>query len=136
MDGRLCDAGGLLEDLTDRVAKDAAIKQDDISPFFREFSQKFNGKTYMLTLDGDFHMAYYRTDVVKELGLSPPKTWDDYLAFAAAANGKDMNGDGKPDFGSCISKKRNAQAYWFILSVAAGSPGQGHVEGVFFDTAT
>jgi multiple sugar transport system substrate-binding protein len=127
---------GLLEDLSDRVAKDTAIKQDDISPFFREFSQKFNGKTYMLTLDGDFHMAYYRTDVAKELGLSPPKTWDDYLAFAAAANGKDMNGDGKPDFGSCISKKRNAQAYWFIYDLVGPMvQAKGTSEGVFFDTA-
>ena len=41
-------------------------------------------------------------------------------------NGKDLNGDGKADYGSCISKKRNAQAYWFITSVAGGfiqSPG-------------
>ena len=29
-----------------------------------------------------------------------------------------MNGDGTPDYGSCISKKRNAQAYWFITSIA------------------
>ena len=36
---------------------------------FREFYQKFDGKTYMLTLDGDFQMVYYRTDVLKELGL-------------------------------------------------------------------
>ncbi len=89
---------GLLEDLSDRVAKDDKIKQDDISPFFREFSQKFNGKTYMLTLDGDFHMAYFRTDVAKEIGMEAPKTWDEYLAFAAAAHGKDMNGDGKARF--------------------------------------
>ena len=90
----------------------------------------------MLTLDGDFHMAYYRTDVAKELGLSPPKTWDDYLAFAAAANGKDMNGDGKPDFGSCISKKRNAQAYWFIYDLVGPMvQAKGTSEGVFFDTA-
>ena len=31
-----------------------------------------------------------------------------------------MNGDGKADYGSCISKKRNAQAYWAILSIAGG----------------
>jgi multiple sugar transport system substrate-binding protein len=127
---------GLLEDLSDRVAKDQAIKQDDIAPFFREFSQKFNGKTYMLTLDGDFHMAYYRTDVAKELGLAPPKTWDDYLAFAKAANGKDMNGDSKPDFGSCISKKRNAQAYWFIYDLVGPMvQSKGTSQGTFFDTA-
>ena len=80
-----------------------------------------------IPLDGDFQMVYYRTDVLKELGLEPPKTWDDYLAIAKAANGKDMNGDGKPDYGSCISKKRNAQAYWFIYrSGRPDRPGQGH----------
>ena len=82
------------------------------APFFRDFSQTFNGKTYMITLDGDFQMVYYRTDVLQKLGMQPPKTWDDYLAIAKAAHGKDLNGDGKPDYGSCISKKRNAQAYW------------------------
>ena len=38
-----------------------------------------------------------------------------------------INGDGEPDFGSCIAKKRNAQSYWMISSVASGlSPGQGN----------
>jgi multiple sugar transport system substrate-binding protein len=126
---------GYLEDLSDRVAKDSALKVDDIGQFFREFSQKFNGKTYMITLDGDFQMAYYRTDVLEQLGMKPPKTWDDYLAIAKAAHGKDLNGDGKPDFGSCISKKRNAQAYWFITHIAAPYiQAKGTSEGVFFST--
>ena len=112
---------GYLEDLTDRVTKDAAIKQDDIGAVLPRFLQKLNGKTYTITLDGDFQMVYYRTDVLKEPGLQPPKTWDDYLAIAKAANGKDMNGDGKPDFGSCIAKKRNAQSYWFITRSPATS---------------
>ena len=128
---------GLLEDLSERVAKDTAIKQDDIAPFFREFSQKFNGKTYMLTLDGDFHMAYYRADVAKELGLEAPKTWDDYLAFAKAAHGKDMNGDGQGDYGSCIFKKRNAQSYFAIQTVAASYvQTHGTAQGFHFDGAT
>ena len=55
-------------------------------------------------------MAYYRTDLLKEAGLEPPKTWDDYLAIAEHFNGKDLNGDGKADYGSCIAKKRNAQS--------------------------
>src|SRR6185369_15870977 len=126
---------GLMEDLSDRVAKDAALKLDDIGLFFRDFSMKFGGKTYTITLDGDFQMVYYRTDVAKELGLSAPQTWDDYLAFAKAAHGKDMNGDGKPDFGSCIAKKRNAQSYWMVASVASGFiQSKGTSQGAFFDT--
>src|SRR4051794_39539343 len=91
-------AGGFLEDLTDRIAGDKDIKQDDVGGFFRDFSEKYSGKTYMVTLDGDFHMLYYRTDVFEAAGLKPPETWDDYLADAKALNGKDMNGDGQPDY--------------------------------------
>jgi multiple sugar transport system substrate-binding protein len=129
-------AGEYLEDLTPRVAADTAIKANDIAPFFRDFSQQYNGKTYMLTLDGDFHMVYYRTDVLKDAGVEPPKTWDDYVAAAKALNGKDMNGDGTPDYGSCISKKRNAQAYWFITAIAGSMlQSKGTSQGAFFNTA-
>ena len=69
--------------------------------------------------------------------MAPPKTWDDYLAIADHFNGKDLNGDGKADYGSCISKKRNAQAYWFISSVAGSFiQSQGTSQGAFFDTET
>ncbi|WP_191061155.1 ABC transporter substrate-binding protein [Geminicoccus harenae] len=126
---------GFLEDLTPRMEGDEALEQDDIAPFFREFSQKYAGKTYMMTFDGDFHMIFYRTDILEELGKQPPKTWEDYLDIAAAAHGKDMNGDGQPDFGSCIGKKRNAQGYWFLTSVAGGYiQAKGTSEGAFFNT--
>src|SRR5262249_31923621 len=111
---------GYLEDLTSRVQNDKDLQWDDVAPFFRNFSSTYQGKIYTIPLDGDFQMAYYRIDVLKDAGLEPPKTWDDYLAIAKALNGKDMNGDGKPDYGSCISKKRGAQAYWFIYSIAGG----------------
>jgi len=128
-------AGGFLEDLTARVAQDKDLKEDDVAAFFREFSQKYDGKVYMLTLDGDFHMMYYRSDIFAANGLKAPKTWDDYLAAAKALHGKDLNGDGTPDYGSCISKKRNAQAYWFITSIAGGFlQSKGTSQGAFFDT--
>ena len=127
--------GGFLEDLSGRVASDKEIMADDVAGFFRDFSQKYEGKTYMITLDGDFHMIYYRTDVLADAGLSPPVTLDDYMAVAKAVHGKDMNGDGTPDYGSCISKKRNAQAYWFITSIAGGMiQSKGTGQGVFFNT--
>jgi len=129
-------APGFLEDLTPRVAKDTKLRENDIAPFFREFSQKYAGKTYMVTLDGDFQMAYYRTDILAKLGKKPPQTWDDYLDIAKAAHGKDF-GDGKPVSGSCIAKKRGAQSYWMITSVAgAYLQAKGTSEGAFFDPAT
>ncbi|MEO1249567.1 MAG: extracellular solute-binding protein, partial [Pseudomonadota bacterium] len=46
--------GGLVEDLTDYVANDDKIDVDDIAPYFREYNQKIGGKTYLITVDGDF----------------------------------------------------------------------------------
>ena len=127
--------GGYLEDLTPRVDADKAIEQDDVGAFFRDFSEKYDDKIYMITLDGDFHMMYYRKDLLEEAGLEVPKTWDDYLAVAKALHGKDMNGDGTPDFGSCIGKKRNAQSYWFVTDVVGSmTQSKGTSQGTFFKT--
>ncbi len=124
---------GYLEDLTDRVAQDDQIQWEDIAPFFREFSATYNGRIYTIPLDGDFQMAYYRIDVLEANGLEPPRTWEEYLEVAKAVNGQDMNGDGEPDYGSCISKKRNAQAYWMAWSFAAAFlQSQGTSQGSFF----
>jgi multiple sugar transport system substrate-binding protein len=129
---------GYLEPLDDRIKADQQIKWDDIGPFFRDFSATYNGKIYTVPLDGDFHMAYYRSDILKDLGMDPPNTWDDYLAIAKAVTDKKLTTeDGKPVYGSCISKKRGAQAYWFITSIASAYiQSQGTSQGAFFDTET
>jgi multiple sugar transport system substrate-binding protein len=128
---------GYLEDLTPYVEKDASIEWDDIAPFFRDFSATYAGKDYTIPLDGDFHMVYYRSDVLKDAGLEAPKTWDDYLAVAKALNGKDMNGDGEADYGSCISKAKSQQSYWWILSIATPFiQSKGTAQGAFFNTDT
>jgi multiple sugar transport system substrate-binding protein len=128
---------GYLEDLTDRIAADPDIQWEDVGAFFRDFSATYNGRIYTIPLDGDFHMVYYRVDVLEQLGMEPPRTWDDYLAIAEAANGMDMNGDGEGDYGSCISKARSQQSYWWITSIAAPFiQTQGTSEGVFFDPET
>lgn len=70
-------------------------------------------------------------------GLNPPKTWDDYLDIAKTFHGRDLNDDGTPDYGSAISKKRGAQAYWFIHSIAASFiQSKGTEQGTFFHTET
>ena len=122
---------GYLEDLTDRIAADPSIEWDDIGPFFRDFSATYDGKTYTIPLDGDFHMVYYRSDLID----TPPTTWDEYLAIAEQFNGQDLNEDGEPDYGSCIAKAKGQQSFWWIISVAAGLlQNQGTGQGAFFDT--
>jgi multiple sugar transport system substrate-binding protein len=124
---------GYLEDLTAKVASDPVIQWNDVGPFFRDFSATFQGKVYALPLDGDFHMIYYRSDLIQ----TPPTTWDEYVTMAQQFQGKDLDGDGKPDYGSCISMKRGAQSYWFITSVASAYiQSQGTSQGAFFTTDT
>jgi len=126
---------GYLLDLTDRVKSDPQLDWNDISAFHRDFNATYNGKVYTIPLDGDFHMVYYRTDILEKDGVKPPATWDDYLTIAAKYNGQDLNGDGQPDYGSCIAKKKGAQSYWWIISVAAGLlQGKGTNDGAFFNT--
>ncbi|MER3480893.1 MAG: ABC transporter substrate-binding protein [Meiothermus sp.] len=128
---------GIMEDLTERIKSDREIQWEDIGAFFRNFSASYGGKTYTVPLDGDFQMVYYRTDVLQKLGMKPPQTWDDYLAIAKAANGKPLSADGKPIYGSCIAKKRNAQSYWMFTSILGGYvQSQGTKQGAFFDTTT
>src|SRR6267378_3118710 len=126
---------GYLEDLTDRVQKDSALQWNDIAPFFRDFSATFKGKVYTIPLDGDFQMVYYRKDLFQKDNIQPPATWDDYIAAAKHFQGKDLNGDGKNDYGSCLAMKRSAQSYWAWLSIAAAYiQSQGTKQGAFFDT--
>ena len=128
---------GFLEDISSRVQSDANLKWNDIAPFFRDFSASYQGKTYTVPLDGDFMMVYYRSDLLKKDGVQPPATWQDYLSIAQRYNGKDLNGDGKADYGSCIAKKRSAQSYWMFLAIAGSYlQTQGTSQGAFFDSAT
>lgn len=130
-------APGYLEALDERIANDPPLEWNDIAPFFREFSTTYNSKTYTIPLDGDFQMVYYRSDLLEQAGLTPPKTWDDYLEIAQTFHGKDLNGDGEPDYGSCMSKKPNAQSYWMFGSIL--SPfiqNQGTRQGIFFEPET
>ncbi len=126
---------GYMQVLDDYIKKDDKIQWDDVAPFFRNFSATYSGKIYTVPLDGDFHMLYYRTDVFAKNGLKPPTTWQEYLDDAKKVNGQTF--DGEKVYGSCISKKRAAQAYWWIISFAAGMiQSQGTSQGVFFDTTT
>ncbi len=123
---------GYLEDLTDRIKGDKALQWDDVQAFFRDFSSTYKGRNYTIPLDGDFLVAYYRTDLLDKAGLKPPQTWDEYLNIAKTFQGKDL-GFG-PGYGSCISKKRGAQAYWFIYAIAGSLlQSQGTGQGAFFD---
>lgn len=126
-----------LEDLTPRVKTDSALQWEDIAPIFRNVSATYKGQTYSIPLDGDFHMVYYRSDLLKQAGLTPPTTWDEYLTIAQQFHGKDLNGDGEVDYGSCISKRPHENIASMLTSIATPFlQSQGTAQGAFFDPDT
>lgn len=128
---------GYLENLTQRVAADTAIEWNDIAPFFRNFNSTYQGKIVTIPLDGDFQMVYYRTDLLQAANLNPPETWEDYLAIAKQFQGRDLNADGTPDYGSCNAKKPKTLSYWMFWSVVTSFlQSQGTEQGAFFDSDT
>ena len=128
---------GYLENLTPRVKADRQLQWDDIAPFFRDFTATYQGQIYAVPVDGDFHMVYYRTDLLEKAGVIPPRTWDDYIAVAKKFHGKDLNADGQTDYGSCMAKQPkhvNHQLFWSVASSFLQT--QGTQQGGFFDRET
>ncbi len=126
-------AGGYLEDLSDRVVADPELEWDDVAPYFRDFVASYGGKVQGIVIDGDHLMVYYRSDILGDAGVEPPNTWDEYLTIAEQFDGQDLNGDGDPDFGSCVSKARGGVGTWQFNGVFAPYlQTQGTSQGAFF----
>ena len=126
---------GYLLDLTDRVSNDAAARvagHRAVLPRLQRHLQRqgLHDPARRRLPHGLLPERHPDKD-----GLKAPTTWDDYLTIAQKYQGQDLNGDGEPDYGSCIAKKKGAQSYWWIISVAAGLlQSQGTNQGAFFDT--
>ncbi|KAG2490221.1 hypothetical protein HYH03_011346 [Edaphochlamys debaryana] len=60
------------------------------------------------------HM-YYRTDIFAVHNISVPATWDELLTVAEALHGRDMDGDGLPDYGICMDTREACGQYGDIL---------------------
>lgn len=43
---------------------------------------EYQGHTYAIPDEQDFFMMFYRKDILKDLGLNPPQTWDELLRIA------------------------------------------------------
>ncbi|MGD1698563.1 ABC transporter substrate-binding protein [Dapis sp. BLCC M229] len=128
---------GYLKDLTEYVNEDSSLAWKDIAPFFQEYGPVYANKIYAIPIDGNYHLMYYRADLLAEAGFEPPKTWDDYLKIAKYFHDKDLNDDGEPDYGSCLAKKPGNVTYWAMWSIAASLlQSQGTKQGIFFDPNT
>lgn len=79
--GALAEAGALA-DITDWVAGDEDINQDDfIDAVYQPYTQ-YDGKTYGLPIDGDTHVLFYNKEIFERNGVEVPTTWDEYVDVA------------------------------------------------------
>lgn len=51
----------------------------------------FDGKVYGLPETQSFYMMFYRKDILEELGLAVPQTWDDVIAMLPVLQKKNLN---------------------------------------------
>lgn len=81
------------------AARNALLPLDDFEGFSEVMARfqasaaipyQLNGKTYALPDSQTFFMLFYRKDVLKELGLTPPQTWDELRAISSALQRNNM----------------------------------------------
>lgn len=114
------DKGDLISpdfDLKDFVPND--IKYNSTWPIGKDL--------YCIPYECDVLMLFYNTKYFAEYGLKPPQTWAEFENIATVLNGKDLNADGKEDYGFGIFAKKGGDlpASWHARFVSYG--------GVFLD---
>ena len=108
-----------LLDLTDLIVdNNGDINWNEIGSFYRSYQALYQGKIYVLPLDGDFQTLYYRMDYFEAHNMSVPRTLEEYVAASMYFNGTDLNGDGTPDYGSCFPHHNWASEFYFWPWVA------------------
>lgn len=108
----------------------------------------WNGQVVQYPVDGDRHYLKVRTDVLKDpkqqaaykaatgKDLRTPKTWAEYQEVAKFFSGKDVDGDGKPNFGSAEVTKRDDLTFSAFISRAAPYVKNPDVKGASSSTWT
>lgn len=79
---------GALVDLNEFEDLDEVLKRYQPGA---ERPYSYGGKLYALPDTQNFHMMFYRTDIFENLGLTVPKTWDEFLYSAAIIQRNNMN---------------------------------------------
>ena len=81
-----------LVDLTDFILQNEAVIQpgDFISELYDPYTL-VEDKRWAIPWDGDTHILFYRKSLLEKYNLTPPKTWDDYLAVAQTITEKEQS---------------------------------------------
>jgi multiple sugar transport system substrate-binding protein len=123
--GQFAEAG-VLEPLDGFVRNANARKAetDDFIPYLLDTYGRWENKLYGFPLKADGRLFLYRKDVFSKYGKKVPRTWDEYLELAKFFNGKDWNGDGKPEYGCAVRFESDVVAGGRFAEIMAGHGGQ------------
>lgn len=145
-DGGLADLSVLLQN-DNNVWDD--LEWTDIVPVVRDSISVYDGNVYSIPMDADYIVPAVRGDLlVKTEGNDGTTehhtysldTWEEWVKFAEDQHGRDLNGDGEPDYGSCIAKGDGQVhfsvfgAFWAIVAPHLQKEGREH--GAFLNTTT
>jgi len=107
-------ARGALVDISNYIERSDVVKPDDYVDAFKTFVT-YDDKMWGLPVDGESTGLFYRTDLFKAAGIdSPPKTWDEFEADAAALTDASKNQYGYELFAT------EAAYYWYPWLYQAG----------------
>lgn len=79
-----------------RNAVEDLTQFDDLDEVLSQFNEsaympfKYEGGIYALPETQNFNVMFYRSDVLAELGLEVPQTWDDLIGMLPTIQGKNM----------------------------------------------
>ena len=129
-------ADRLMDLSTFTVANVNDIAWHTIGRYFRAYSSLYEGQVIMLPLAGDFVSLFFRADVFTVYGMAVPRTLEEYTLASQALNGTDMNGDGEPDYGSCMEQDGAMSSEVFAVWITQTLQYRGTFQGSLFDTDT
>lgn len=88
--------------------------EEVIKPFYESaiLPAEYNGGIYALPETQEYSVLFYRKDVLEELELTPPDTWDDMIALLPTVQGNNMSvGISYPDIATVDLSILNSLIY-------------------------
>ncbi|KAG2482375.1 hypothetical protein HYH03_018695 [Edaphochlamys debaryana] len=95
-------------DLTALVRSDRSIQWSGLLPGYVTSLYRMGGRAVGLPLALSTQLLYWDERRLAAEGLRPPETWQQLLEAAGRMHGKDLDGDGRPDYGLCVVARRRA----------------------------
>jgi hypothetical protein len=100
--GGMASLDALIEEQRER-GEDTGIVWEDVLPAVRDHILHYNGELVGFPMSGDMLMLFYRKDLLALVGEGVPSTWEQVLAISRKLRERDVDTDGKPEYGMCFN---------------------------------